>query len=366
MLLKSNPKFRRSLSVRAHSRYKVYTGKNVSELIPNTLAMIVNPESTNTKVLILTEERVFNLHGKKLIESLKIVDEKVIPFVLKGGEVTKSERTVFLVMEKLRKENFGRGDVIINFGGGTITDVGGFVAAVYKRGLSYINVPTTVLAMADAGLGGKTGIDFHEGKIPVKNMMGVFFQPKAVFCDTEFLDTVDEDGQREGIAEIIKCAVVKSRWLFKSLEKKSIALEKAIYKAQKIKARLIKGDEYDLDKRKLLNFGHTIGQAIESTSDFSVSHGKAVALGMLMECETYERLCLTKSIGFRLKGILKSFDIETNWKKFLRSGKKVSKDYLSATFTDKKKQDEEVPVSIPLKIGRARVMTIPIKEFAQK
>ena len=366
MLLPSKPKFKRGITVRAHKRYRAYYGRNAIEKLLNAVAMIVDPENNNGKILLLADEKVFELYGARVMEVLSIADEKVYPYLIRSGESCKTQKTVDDIIDKLRKENFTRSDVLVNLGGGSVCDVGGYAACIYKRGMPYINVPTTVMAMADGAIGGKTGIDFYGSDAPEKNMLGAFYQPRVVICDTSFLDSLSDEHIKEGLAEIIKCAVIKSKRLFNGLEQKSVPLEKAIYKAAKIKASLIRGDEYEFGKRKLLAYGHTVGYAIESASNFEVTHGQAVAMGMVAECGIFEEVGLSHEISLRIESLLKSFEIDINWRKHFALDKKEEKGVFKVILADKKREGEEIMSSVPLRIGKARLIPVTISKVNTK
>ncbi len=207
---------------------------------------------------------------------------------IKSGEENKTLQTCSFIWQKLGTVNAGRDSLIINLGGGVIGDMGGFAAGCYKRGITFINVPTTLLAMVDASVGGKTGIDF-EG---YKNQLGLFETPAAVFINTEFLQTLSDRELKSGFAEVIKHYLITDKKLFRQLaeSKSKISFnnwDKVVSKNVAIKERIVKADPYEKNIRKALNFGHTLGHAVETLflkkDHKKLLHGEAVAAGMLME-----------------------------------------------------------------------------------
>lgn len=210
-----------------------------------------------------------------------------IVITIPAGEVSKTSYQYLNVIEQLIAINIDRNAIIINLGGGVISDLGGFVASTYKRGLEYINIPTSLLAMVDASIGGKTGIDFNG----IKNVIGTFCCPKEVITNVHFLETLPEKERLSGFAEMLKYGIISEETLLidRLIEKgvKNIGIEE-IEMCQKIKHGLVTQDPYDLNVRKALNFGHTFGHAFESIAmeqNREITHGHAVAMGLL--CELY-------------------------------------------------------------------------------
>jgi len=208
-------------------------------------------------------------------------------YILPPGEATKDLEHVRNLWDWLMENNAGREDCLLNLGGGVVSDLGGFVASTYKRGIRYINIPTTLIAQTDAAVGGKTGINFNG----VKNQLGSFYSPEAVFIDPVFLDTLEEDHLRTGFVEIVKCSLLSGERAWKSVTRTSWKEQQDwvnfIGMALKVKASLVRKDPYDMELRKALNFGHTLGHAFESLSmkkyPPGLLHGDAVALGMVGE-----------------------------------------------------------------------------------
>lgn len=242
---------------------------------------------------IASQKRIFVLVDVNSLKKCLPVLEEILPeqmelqtLAISPGEINKNINTATLLWKQLLQLNATREDVLINLGGGVVSDIGAFVAATYKRGIPFINIPTTLLAMTDAAIGGKTGIDF-EG---AKNMIGVFAHPKSVFIYPPFLQTLEARQIKNGFAEIIKHALIFQSNLWKELQTFSfneIPNEKLIADAVKNKIEIVKADPVEKGIRKTLNFGHTIGHAIESWSLLNdrnpLLHGEAIAAGMICE-----------------------------------------------------------------------------------
>jgi 3-dehydroquinate synthase len=266
-----------------HSQYDVFiergllarTGKLLSKLLP----------SKNSKCFIVTVDAVWNHWGHRLIESFdkaKIAHAKID---LADGERYKTLSNLERLAEQLAEFHADRNSVILAFGGGVIGDVAGMLASVYMRGIQVVQIPTTLLAQVDASVGGKTGVNLRAGK----NLLGTFYQPLAVFIDPEILRTLPEREFRSGLFEVIKCGVIRERKLFEFLlEKRSDvlelnpdALERIIADSVSIKANVVVADEKESNLRRILNFGHTVGHALEADTSYKhFLHGEAVGWGM--------------------------------------------------------------------------------------
>lgn len=230
--------------------------------------------SDYSSVFILTDENIAPFWLPEVCEWLHCPE--AIEVIIKPGEQQKDLRTIQRIWNKLLKHNADRHSLLINLGGGVISDMGGFAASCFKRGIDFINIPTTLLAMVDASVGGKTGVDFGS----YKNQIGTFAEPKAVLLNTMFLSTLPEREILSGLAEMLKYGFIADPDLLQvDLEN----YESFIQRAAEIKKKIVAEDPFEQGKRKILNFGHTIGHAIEShrlTGESPLLHGEAVALGM--------------------------------------------------------------------------------------
>lgn len=270
------------------------------------------------KILLLTNDTVFNLYNRSLIREL----ENDIPFLfhitVKDGEKYKNMETLNQIYEGLASKGLGRDGFIVAFGGGVIGDLAGFAAATYMRGVDYAQVPTTLLAMVDSSIGGKTAINLSKGK----NMVGSFHHPKAVFCDLGFLDTLPVRHFNAGLMEVIKYGLILDDAFYNFIlanrdnitarHKNTIAY--LVYRCCGLKAEIVGQDEKDKGIRSILNFGHTVGHALESYTDYRVYlHGEAVALGSLAIIRhLVEKGVLSKQFLEKFEGALDFFGLPTS------------------------------------------------------
>lgn len=254
---------------------------------------------------IITNPYIKKHYGKVLVNSLKAYGFNYRIKTVPDSEKSKDIKTAALLIKDLASFDLRKRTFIVAFGGGVVGDLGGFVASVYKRGIPYIQVPTTLLAQVDSSIGGKTAVDLSEGK----NLVGAFYQPKMVFTDVSLLKSLDRRQLSSGLAEVIKYGIIRDKKLFCYLEKnyKSIInletdkLEYIVRACVKIKADIVSLDEREeKGLRTVLNFGHTIGHAIEAASGFNrYNHGEAIALGMLVA------LGMSVKLGFIKEDVLK-------------------------------------------------------------
>jgi len=260
--------------------YPILIGNGLLSDIGNDLA----GRNVAKRYAVISDDHVAGLYGDRLMESLAqaSIPSELITFP--QGEQSKSLLTIATLCSELARRNFDRKDGLIALGGGVTGDITGFLASVYMRGIPFVQVPTTLLAQVDSSVGGKTGVDIPEGK----NLVGTFYQPRAVYIDTGVLQTLPREELLGGLAEVIKYGVIADADFFRFLEDNRAAildLEQSvitdtIFRCCEIKAWVVEQDEREGDLRRILNFGHTIGHAIEAASDFKLIHGLAVAMGM--------------------------------------------------------------------------------------
>ncbi len=293
--------------------YSISIGDNLLDKAP---ALIKKLKLGNFG-LVLTSPKILRLHKKRI---RKVFGNKSYQlFAVADGEKAKTKVWLTKVIEALVKaDSLSRKVFIICLGGGTIGDLGGFVASIYKRGIPYIQIPTTLLAQIDSSIGGKTAIDLKEAK----NILGAFYQPRAVFIDPTLLKTLSAREVKQGLAEAIKYGIIKDKELFsflnqnaaKILKFNSHTILKLISTCVGIKAKIVAADEQEKKGlRTILNFGHTLAHALESSLNYKqLSHGEAVALGMVYAGLLSETLgkCSQKSVD-AVKGILKRFGLPT-------------------------------------------------------
>lgn len=233
---------------------------------------------------LVTDEVVRPLVAEPLQDQLRSNSIDTTLIALPPGESAKTIGTVLDLCQQLLVQGFDRRSLLLAVGGGVVGDITGFAAAIYMRGIPYIQVPTTLLAQVDSSLGGKTGVDLPSGK----NLLGAFHQPRLVLSDLDVLTTLSSDARRDGFAEVIKAALIEDPELFSILEKEGAdlldtsnpLLETIIAKACEVKCRVVNRDEHESGLRRILNFGHTLGHALEAAANYNISHGQAVAIGM--------------------------------------------------------------------------------------
>ncbi len=250
------------------------------------------PEKSG-KAFVVTTADVWQHHATRLARGLARRSHEIMLFP--GGEERKRLASVEALAEEMVYRGGDRSSIVLAFGGGIVNDVAGFLAAIFMRGIPVIQLPTTLLAQVDAGIGGKTGVNLESGK----NLIGAFHQPLAVLIDPEVLGTLPEREYRAGLFEIIKCGVIRSPWLFDLLaERRGDVLtrepqvvEQVIAESVRIKAEVVSADERESDLRRILNFGHTIGHALEAETGYAkFLHGEAVSFGMQAAVRLAERI----------------------------------------------------------------------------
>ena len=263
---------------------KPYNVKIGSGEISN-LATYIKQVKQCDKIAIITDDVVGKLYGEKIKNML--CDYNVCYKEFLHGEENKNMATVSDLLEFLAQNKLTRGDLVVALGGGIVGDVAGFVSASYLRGVDFVQIPTTLLSMVDSSVGGKTGVNLSCGK----NLAGAFHQPCLVVCDPDFLSTLPQQEFKNGLGEVIKYACIADENLFALLENHDIKqnIEQVIYTCIKIKASFVEQDEFDNGERQKLNFGHTLGHAIEKVSGFQIGHGQAVGVGMKLVCQWAEK-----------------------------------------------------------------------------
>lgn len=306
----------------------------------------LRPMHFDTKIAVITNPKVSGLHLKYLLERLESKECYVI--TIPDGEEHKHLATVEYILDRLFEHKFDRKSLLVAFGGGVIGDMTGFTASLYQRGIDFIQVPTTLLSQVDASVGGKTGVNNRFGK----NLVGAFYQPKGVYIDTHFLETLPSREFGAGMAEIVKMAVMFDRDFFEFLEthdlsKDKAALEQAIRRCVELKAEVVSQDEKEQGVRAVLNYGHTFAHVIEHETGFSkFLHGEAVAMGMVMANRLAEKLGLiTRSDTARIEKLLSRYDLPIHY-----NVPDVERFY-EAFFLDKKSADSKITFILPGGLG---------------
>ncbi|AJC92355.1 3-dehydroquinate synthase [Campylobacter subantarcticus LMG 24377] len=317
----------------------------------------------NTKVVILTNELVVKLHLDVLLE--KIQAKELFIIKIKDGEEYKNLQTIEYILDQMCAYKLDRKSLLISFGGGVISDMGGFVASIYQRGIEFINIPTTLLACVDASVGGKTGVNNKFGK----NLIGTFYQPKAVYCESEFLKTLPSRELAAGMAEFIKMAVVFDEAILSFLENldedkflnaklDDITLAQIIQKSIELKASVVSQDEKESGLRMLLNYGHTFAHVIENQTGYKkYLHGEAVAIGMNMANILALNLGLLSAQECqRVQNLLVKFKLPISYKI------SNTQEFYNAFFLDKKTHFQKISFILACGLGKACIKNNISKE----
>lgn len=301
------------------------------------------------KVAIVSETNVFPLYGTQAASSLKAAGFEVVSFVFPAGEESKCAATYLELLNFLAENKLTRTDLIVALGGGVVGDLAGFAAATYLRGIRFIQIPTTLLAAVDSSVGGKTAIDLSAGK----NLVGAFWQPSLVLCDTDTLNTLPRDIFLDGCAEVIKYGILYDEPFFSYLESTGpdFDREAVIARCVEMKRDVVMEDEFDTGARMKLNLGHTIGHGVEASSHFTLSHGKSVAIGMAIVSRASH--CPENN---RIIKILKQFGLPTTTQ--------TDADTLfTYALSDKKRSGGTVNLIIPKVIGTCEIVPTPVEQI---
>lgn len=310
--------------------------------------------SKEQKICIVTDSNAEQLYGKKVMEHLKTCFSNVILHSFAAGENNKNLDTVQNLYETLIRNHFDRNDLLIALGGGVVGDLTGFTAATYLRGIAFVQVPTTLLSQVDSSIGGKTGVDF----LQYKNMVGAFYQPRLVYMNLNALTTLPKQQLHSGMGEIIKHGLIKDRayymWLKEHaaeiLDLQPDVLEEMIYISCNIKRDVVERDPKEQGERALLNFGHTIGHAIEKLSNFRLYHGECVGLGMIAASYISMRLGNISAEEFSdIENCIKTFGLPVKANGF------SPKEVLKATKSDKKMAGSQVKFILLASLGNAYI-----------
>lgn len=315
----------------------------------------------NSKILIVTDTNVAPLYLNGLHNTIKERGCIAYDVILPAGEGSKTLSNAEEIYEVLAENTFSRSDYVIALGGGMITDISGFCAATYNRGMKYISIPTTLLAMVDAAHGGKCGVDLECGK----NLVGAFYEPEQVIIDVDYLDTLNEEYLTDGMAEVIKYAFIMDKSLYEQLldlDECDLRNESVILKCIVDKQSIVMQDKKDFGIRRILNFGHTIGHALEQISGYRISHGRAVAVGMVKICEmAFDKGLCDKSVCDALKSIIGKFNLPTDYSQLEAIGdifETELKDKITQAMALDKKHDGEIfNVVVITAIGVAKIIS---------
>lgn len=327
--------------------YHVTIGTGAFDLLAEILLSVAHAH----RYAIISDDNVAPLYARRVEELIGA--ERCTTFVIPAGETQKTRESWAALTDQMLAAEFARDSVVIALGGGVIGDLAGFVAATYMRGIPYVQLPTSLLAMVDASVGGKTGVDTPSGK----NLVGAFHRPAAVLADISVLSTLPASHLRAGMAEVIKHGVITDAAYFdevlallggsEPLVARDEAMLAVVARSVEIKADVVRRDEREDGVRKTLNFGHTIGHAVELCSGFSLLHGEAIAIGMVYETMIAERLGVAeRGTASRVRDAVRAAGLPD------RRPDSISVDaVLDAARGDKKVRAGRVEYALPLRIG---------------
>ena len=335
----------KTVAVCASKQYDIKIGAGLLDTLGMEAALL----GKASKVCLVSDSNVYPLYGKQAENSLRRAGFSITNFVFPAGEESKNGLTYLNLLDHLAREQLSRSDLIVALGGGVVGDLAGFAAATYLRGIRFIQVPTTLLAAVDSSVGGKTAIDLSAGK----NLAGAFCQPSLVLCDTDTLNTLPEEIFRDGCAEVIKYGILYDEAFFRYLYETGIHFdrESVIARCVELKRDVVMEDEFDTGLRMKLNLGHTIGHGVEASSNFTLSHGKSVAIGIAIvarasHCPDTEDIlkCLNR------------FELPT-------ATEYSAETLYHCALSDKKRSGETVNLIIPRRIGDCAIVPTPVDQI---
>ena len=333
----------KTVTVNASKQYDIKIGPGLLA----TLGVEASKLGKAKKIVIVSESNVFPLYGAVAETSLRNAGFETVSFVFPAGEESKCAATYLELLNFLAENKLTRTDLIVALGGGVVGDLAGFAAATYLRGIRFIQIPTTLLAAVDSSVGGKTAIDLPAGK----NLVGAFWQPSLVLCDTDTLNTLPRDIFLDGCAEVIKYGILYDEAFISYLESTGPEFDReaVIARCVEMKRDVVMEDEFDTGARMKLNLGHTIGHGVEASSNFTLSHGKSVAIGMAIVSQASK--CPDND---RIIGILKQFGLPT-------TTETNAETLLQYALADKKRSGGTVNLIIPKKIGDCAIVPTPVE-----
>lgn len=341
------------IPIRAKESYEVIIGRGLLATVGEKVKSLV-PKAQ--KLVIVSDSNVAALYGETVLATCKDAGFSAELFVFPAGEASKNGETYLSLLEFLAEERLTRSDALVALGGGVTGDLTGFTAATFLRGIAYIQMPTSLLAAVDSSVGGKTAIDLEAGK----NLAGAFYQPKLVLCDVDTFETLPRDIFCDGMAEVIKYAMIDNAPFLDKLQTEDVEshIEDFVATCVAMKGDIVARDEFDRGDRQLLNLGHTLGHGVEHCSHFTLSHGKSVAIGMTMICRSAVKkgLC-PEAVLEKLLGLLNRYELPTDCPY-------KAEEILRAALGDKKRSGGEITLVIPREVGKSELHTVDIEELS--
>lgn len=346
----------KTVTVTASKTYEVLIGQGLlADIGQHTLSV-----KKACKAAIVSDSNVWPIYGHTVKSSLEHAGFEVIHYVFPAGEASKNGNTYLEILNFLATHQMTRSDLLVALGGGVTGDLTGFVAATFLRGISFIQVPTTVLAMVDSSVGGKTAIDLPAGK----NLAGCFYQPELVLCDIDVLQSLPQTVFREGCAEIIKYGILYDPVLFEHLKENGLEFDQSyvISRCVELKRDVVAEDEFDRGNRQKLNLGHTVGHGIEACSNYTVSHGQAVATGIGIVTRAASSMGICKDEDRqKILYVIDLFGLPCH------TSYNAEELYCTA-LSDKKRSGNTVNLIVPNTIGLCQILPVPtdnLKSFIE-
>ena len=341
------------IPVTASRKYDVIIGENLITDTGSYVSQVVSP----CTAAIISDTNVWPKHGENVEKSLQQAGFRTCNYVFPAGEESKTSQTYLSILNFLAENHITRADVLVALGGGVVGDITGFAAATYLRGIPYVQIPTSLLAMVDSSVGGKTAIDLPAGK----NLVGAFYQPSLVLCDISTLQTLPLEIFRDGCAEVIKYSILYDDILFDHLLQRGLnfSKEKVISRCVALKRDVVAQDEFDTGARQRLNLGHTIGHSIEAESHFAISHGRAVAIGMAIAAKAAAShdICAQETKN-RIYQALNTFGLPTNTSL-------SAKELYTYALSDKKRFGNTINLIVPERIGNCLIYPVSINDLEE-
>ncbi len=338
----------KTVLVNASKEYEVVIGTDILSYLGERCVSLLG----KSRAIIVTDSNVAPLWLEKAENSLNEAGIETVSFVFEAGEESKCKETLFELLEFMAENKLTRTDFAVALGGGVTGDMTGLAASLYLRGIPFVQVPTTLLAAVDSSVGGKTAVNLTAGK----NLMGAFYQPSLVLCDILTLGTLSDENFADGMAEVIKYGVIFDKELFDTVKRGNVKdnLENIIAKCVELKRDVVAKDEFDKGERQLLNFGHTMAHSIEKCSNFEISHGSAVAIGMVIAARASAKLGWSK--GDFTEEIIKanknnSLPCECNY---------LSAELANAALSDKKREGATINFVVPELIGKCVLKKVSV------
>lgn len=340
-----------TVTVNASGRYDILIGRYILPLLGQKILALGRVQ----KITLVSDSTVFPLYGQAVTAILENAGFTVSRFVFPAGEASKCGETYLALLNHMAENQMTRTDLIAALGGGVVGDLAGFAAATYLRGIRFVQIPTTLLAAVDSSVGGKTAIDLPAGK----NLAGAFCQPELVICDLATLDSLPREIFQDGCAEVIKYGILYDSQLFSRLEREGLFFdqEAVITRCVELKRDVVEQDEFDTGLRMKLNLGHTIGHGVEACSNYTLSHGKAVAIGtaIIAGIAQDQGVC-TEETKQRIVNLLRQFGLPT-------TTEFTAQELIPHVLSDKKRAADSIRLILPREIGCCDIVPTPVDQL---